>query len=244
MSPTAISFIVFACVFGGALAGMALRVVLPEHHRSAETKDLVKSAMALIGTLSALVLGLLVASAKGTFDTQKAELTSLSAGALMLDRVLDHYGPEAKATRGLLHEVVTDFAARIWHGGATPSKRSDTLFDGIENLEPKDDRQRDLKVEAIALAIELGRTRQLMLAQSYSSISTPLMAVVVFWLTINFLSLGLFAQRNAVVTAALFVCALSVAGAIFLILEMDRPYEGLIRISDAPLQNALTHMGQ
>ncbi len=244
MSPTVISLVVFACVFGGALAGMALRAVLPEHHRSAETKDLVKSAMALIGTLSALVLGLLVASAKGTYDTQKGELTSLSAGALMLDRVLAHYGPEAKDTRGLLHEVVADFEDRIWHAGATPSKRSDALFDSIEDLEPKDDRQRDLKAEASALALELGKTRQLMLAQTYSSISTPLMVVVVFWLTINFLSLGLFAQRNAVVAAALFVCALSVSGAIFLILEMDRPYEGLIRISDAPLRNALEHMGR
>ena len=72
----------------------------------------------------------------------------------------------------------------------------------------------------------------------------PFLVVLVFWLTILFISFGLFAPPNATVIATLFVCALSVSGAIFLILELDQPFEGLIRISSAPLRNALAHLGQ
>ena len=243
MSPIEISAIVFACVFGGALFGMELRGILPEPHRSGESKELVRSAMALVGTLSALVLGLLVASAKGSYDAQKDELTSMTSGVLLLDRVLGMYGPETKETRKLLREVVAGASDQIWHG-APPVKRSDALYESLHELSPKNDEQRALKSEASSLVIDLAKTRFLMLAQSGSSVATPLLIVVVFWLTINFVSFGIFAHRNATVATTLFVCALSVAGAIFLILEMDHPFEGLIRISDAPLTQALTEMGR
>src|SRR5215467_6439614 len=111
MSPIASSLLVFLCVFGGAILGITLRSVLPEHHLSGETKDVIKAAIALIGTMSALVLGLLVASAKGTYDTQKDELTSLSAKVGLLDRVLSHYGPEAGEARRLLKEAVVETLA-------------------------------------------------------------------------------------------------------------------------------------
>jgi hypothetical protein len=242
MSPIEISSIVFACVFGGALAGMALRGVLPEHHRTGESKELVRSAMALISTLSALVLGLLVASAKGSYDAQKDELTSLTSGVVLLDRVLAIYGPEAKDTREMLREVVAGAREQIWHG-TPPVKRADILFENINKLSPKNDEQQTLKAQASSLVIDLAKTRYLMLEQRGSSVSAPLLVVVVFWLTINFVSFGLFAQRNATVGIALFVCALSVAGAILLILELDQPFEGLIRISDAPLRQVLTQLG-
>jgi hypothetical protein len=244
MSPISISLIVFVCVFGGALCGLALRSALPEHHRSAESKELVKSAMALIGTISALVLGLLVASAKGSYDTQRDELSELSAKIAILDRVLAHYGPETKAARELLRGAVANAVDRLWRNGSSrPSTGAEVILDKIVGLSPKDDAQRELKGRASDLMMDIGKTRWMMFAQSGSSISAPLLVVVVFWLTVNFISFGLFANRNATVTAALFVCALSVAGAIFLILEMDRPFEGLIRISDAPLRDTLAHLG-
>ncbi len=241
MSSIAISAIVFACVFGGALAGMALRTILPEHHRSTETKEVVKAAMALIGTLSALVLGLLVGSAKASYDAQKSELTSLSAGVLLLDRALSIYGPEAKDARAELRAVVAAARDQIWHG-APPTKRANAVYVAIHRLSPKNAEQQALKDQASSLISDLARTRLLMLEQRGSSVSSPLLIVVVFWLTINFVSFGLFAHPNATVRTTLFVCALSVAGAIFLILEMDRPFEGMIRISDAPLSEALTQM--
>ena len=243
MSSIETSAIVFACVFGGSLAGMALRRVLPEHHRSGESKELVRAAMALIGTMSALVLGLLVGSAKSSYDAQKDELTSLSAGVLLVDRILSIYGPEAKDAREQLREVVAEARELIWHG-APPTKRADSVYAAIHRLSPKDAEQQALKDQASSLIADLAKTRLLMLAQRSSSVSTPLLAVVVFWLTINFVSFGLFAHPNATVITALFVCALSVAGAIFLILEMDRPFEGVIRISDAPLRQVLAQMGR
>jgi Protein of unknown function (DUF4239) len=241
MSEITISAIVFACVFGGALAGMRLRTILPEHHRNAESKDLVRAAVALIGTISALVLGLLVASAKSSFDAQTDELKSLSAQVVLLDRVLAAYGPEAKDTRDLVREVVAGARDEIWNGGSR-GKRADTLYTSLHKLSPKDADQQSLKAEALSLVLDLAKTRFLMVEQRDSSVSTPLLVVVVFWLSINFVSFGIFSDRNATVGTTLFVCALSVAGAIFLILEMDRPFEGLIRISDAPLRQALLQM--
>ena len=106
MSSMAISWIVFACVFGGALLGMWLRAALPEHHRSTESKDIVRLGMGLIGTLAALVLGLLIASAKSAYDTQRSEFTQLSANLILLDRVMAHYGPETQEARDLLRRSV------------------------------------------------------------------------------------------------------------------------------------------
>lgn len=244
MSPIAISFLVFLCVFGGALVGIALRSVLPEHHLSGETKDVVKGSIALIGTMSALVLGLLVGSAKGTYDTQKDELTSLSAKVTLLDRVLTHYGPEAAGARQKLREAVGATVVHLSEGvGGASASQSQAVFDAVLELSPKTDTQKALQSEAQGLLQSIGETRSLMMAQKGSSIAFTLLAVVVFWLAVNFVSFGLFAKPNVTATAALLLAAVSVAGAIFLILEMDRPYEGLIHISDTPLREALAQMG-
>jgi hypothetical protein len=243
MSPLAISLLVFLCVFGGALVGIALRRVLPEHHLSGETKDVVKASIALIGTMSALVLGLLVASAKGTYDTQKDELTSLSSKVTLLDRLLSHYGPEAAEARRLLREAVGATLAHLSEGvgGASPTQ-SQAVYDAVLELSPKTEVQKSLQSEAQNLMQAIGEIRSLMMAQKGSSIAFALLAVVVFWLTVNFVSFGLFAKPNVTATAALLLAAVSVAGAIFLILEMDRPYDGLIHISDTPLRAALAQM--
>ena len=106
MSDIAISMILFACVFAGALLGIYLRTALPEHHLSTESKDVVKLGMGLIATMAALVLSLLIASTKGSYDTQRSELRQLSANIMLLDRVLAHYGPETKDSRDLLRHAV------------------------------------------------------------------------------------------------------------------------------------------
>jgi len=90
MSPAIISLIVFACTFGGALLGMSLRTVLPQQHLSTESKDVVKLGMGVIGTMTALVLSLLIASAKSSYETQRSELTAMSAKIAFLDRILAH----------------------------------------------------------------------------------------------------------------------------------------------------------
>ena len=251
MSPLAVAAIVFGCVFGGALVGMVLRDRLPKDHLGPETKDLVKLGVGLIGTMSALVLGLLVASAKGSYDTQRGELIQMSAKVVILDRVLAHYGPEAKEARDLLRRYVVGTLARMWPAeGAGSAQLTPTLSDGetfyekVQALAPQNDAQRSLQAQALGLGMDLGQTRWLMFQQGDSSISMPLLVVVVFWLAIIFTSFGLFAHPNGLAISVLLISAASVSAAIFLILELDQPFEGLIRISSGPLRSALANLGR
>jgi hypothetical protein len=251
MSSVALSSVVFACVFGGAVSGILLRSALPQHHLSVDSRDGVKLGMGLVATMAALVLGLLVSSAKSSYDTQSAELTQMSANVIFLDRLLAHYGPETKEARNLLRGGVVDSLDRIWPQESrrtsemgAPSIGTEALLDKIQALSPKGDTQQSLKSQALTMAIGLGQTRWLMYEQGAGSVSEPMLVILVFWLTAIFISFGVTAPRNATVATALFVSALSVSGAIFLIMEMYTPFSGLIQISSAPLHFALAHLGQ
>jgi hypothetical protein len=251
MSPFTISLIVLACVFGGALVGMLLHPILPQHHLSSESKDIVKLGVGLVGTMAALVLGLLVAAAKGAYDAQTAELTQISANIATIDRILANYGPETKEIRDILHSAAARILDQMWSkdgASASPttpvSAAGETLYHKIQALSPKNDALRSLQGHALSVVMETGRTRWLMYAQASASVSMPLLVVLVLWLTVIFISFGLFAPFNATVVGSLFVSALSVSGAIFLILEMYTPYTGVIQISSAPLHAALAQLGQ
>jgi hypothetical protein len=251
MSSMTISGIVFTCVFGGALLGMFLRATLPERHLSPDSKNIVNLGMGLIATMAAVVLGLLIASAQGSYGTQLSELTQLSANIILLDRVLAHYGPETKEVRDLLRRAVVRVLAQRWPGdGSGPEQLEPTaagaeaLYDKIQALAPQNDAQRSLQTQAFSLAVNLAQTRWLMFEQKGSSIPMPFLVVLVFWLAIIFISFGLYAPPNATVIVTLLVCAFSLAGALFLILELDQPFEGWIQIPSAPLRNALAHLGQ
>ena len=219
---------------------MFVHSVLPGHHLSADSKDVVKLGIALIATMSALVLSLLIASAKSSYDTRSNQLLQVSADIILLDRMLAHYGPETKEARSGLHRSVTAAIERFW---PTDSSRSavidpkaspiEGLYDKIEELSPQSEAQRSLQIQALTLALDLARLRLLLFEQLGSSILVPFLAVLVFWLSIIFASFGLFAPRNGTVIAVLCVCALSVSGAIFLILELDRSFEGLLQVSGA-----------
>ncbi len=250
MSPLSTSLVVFAWVFGGALVGMGLRRILPEHHRSPETRDVVKLGMGLIATMSALLLGLLVASAKSSYDEQKTELTQMTSKLVLLDHALAMYGTETKETREMLRAATAHTIEQLWPTGnptaaalSPAATRGDRVYEGIQALSPKNDLQRSLQAQATSLAMDLGQTRWLMFEQRGRSVSTALLAVVVFWLAIIFASFGLFAPPNATVMVTLFACALSVSCAIFLILEMDQPFDGFLQISSAPLREALAQLG-
>ena len=250
MSSIAISSVAFACVLGGAVLGMLLRAALPQYHLSADSKDAVRLPMGLVATVTALVLGLLVASAKGSYDAQDSALMEMSAKVVLLDRVLAHYGPETKEARDLLRTFVARACDRMWTKGDTshsmlePSFAGEVIIDKIQELSPKDDAQRSLRAQALSIAMGIGQTRWLMFTQGTTSISMPLLIVLVFWLTALFISFGLFAPRNGTVVASLFISALSVSGAILLILELYSPYGGLIQISSDPLRAALAQLGQ
>jgi hypothetical protein len=246
VSSIAISLITFAIVFSGALLGMALRAVLPQNELSSDSRDVVKLGIGLVVTLAALVLGLLIASAKTSFDTQNVELTEMSSRVILLDRVLAHYGPEAKEARSELRSSVVQTLDTLSSkdGSRLEPPEGEALFDMIQELSPKDDAQRSIKAQALSTILALGQTRWLIAEQRVDSVSVPLLIVLIFWLSIIFTSFGLYAPRNVTVVVSLFVSALSVSGAIFVILEMYSPYAGLIHVSSAPLRAALTRLGQ
>ena len=253
MLPTEIALIVFACVFGGALLGMFLRVVTPEHHLSRDSQEVIKLGMGLIATMAALVLGLVIATAKSSYDTQDAAVKHSAAKVLLLDRVLANYGPETQETRDLLRRIVASRVDAIWPEDRSQPARSDgpeavptaLEFEArILQLAPQTDAQRWLQSQALQISSDLKETRWLVLGGRGSSVPLPFLVVVVFWLTIIFGSFGLFAPRNGTVVAVLFLCALSLAGSIFLILEMDQPFQGLMKISSAPLRYTLSQLGQ
>jgi hypothetical protein len=250
VSATAASFIAFACVLGGALLGMFLRASLPEHHLSADSKDFMKLGMGLIATMAALVLGLLIASAKGSYDIQRNELTQISTNIIVLDRLMANYGPETKEARDLLRRSVVRALHQMWPENRSraaqlePGAPSEALYDKIYRLSPQNEDQRLLKSQTLTISVSLRQTRWLEVEQrTGSSIPKVVLAVLIFWLAIIFVSFGLFAPPNPTVIATLLVCVLSVSGAIFLILELDRPFDGLIGIPSAPLRDALEHLG-
>ena len=251
MNPMTIGWIVLGCVFGGALIGMALSAMLPENHLNAESKDVVRLGTGLIATMSALVLALLIASAKSSYDAQRNEVTLISVNIVQLDRALAHYGPETKNIRNQLRPAVASMIDQMWpksHPSAAEVKpksaEGDSIYDAIQGLSPQNEAQRSLRAEAEKVGIDIAQARGLLSEQASSSIPMAFLVLLIFWVTIIFLSFGLFAPRNATVIATLFFCALSVAGAIYLVLELDRPFGGLIQISDAPMRNVAAHLGQ
>ena len=251
MSDNTIGLIVFVSIFGASLLGMLLRPALSQQHLSSDTKDSVKLGMGLVGTMAALILGLLVAAAKSAYDTEKSEVIQMAAKIAFLDRVLANYGPESADTRVLLRRMVDNAVSRMWpedrsqHAQLDPiGSGAEELHKAIQQLSARNDVQLALKSQAVGVASDLGQLRWLLFEQSGSSISMPLLAVVISWLAIIFLSWGLFAPSNSIAIAALLLAALSVSGAIFLILELDQPFGGLIQISSAPMRNALAHLGK
>ena len=251
MSDNAIGLIVLACIFGASLLGMLMRPALSQHHLSADTKDSVKLGMGLVGTMAALILGLLVAAAKNAYDTEKSEVTQMAAKLVFLDRVLANYGPESADSRALLRRMVEGSLSRMWpdershHSQLEPiGSGAEEVHKAIQKLAPRNDVQGSLKSQAMGVVTDLGQLRWLLFEQSGSSISMPLLIVVISWLAIIFFSWGLFAPSNSIAIAALLLAALSVSGAIFLILELDQPFDGLIHISSAPMRNALAHLGK
>lgn len=251
MTNTTIAVLAFACFFGAALLGMRLRTALPEHHLSADNKDAIRIGMGLVATMAALVLGLLISSTKGAYDTERAEVTQMASKIIYLDRLLSSYGPDAAVTRELLRQAAVGSIKRMWpaqqnaHGPvAAGATLTEALPQSIQQLPAQDDMQRSLKAQAVSIASDLGQMRWLLFEQRESSISMPLLIVVTAWLTIIFASTGLFARLNGTVTVALMLAALSVAGAIFLVLELDTPFDGLIQISSEPMLSALQHLGR
>jgi hypothetical protein len=243
-----IAAVIFACLFGAALAAMLIRQLLPSSHLDDQSKDAIKVGMGLIATMSALVLGLLIASAKTSYDTQGSEIRQIAANIGQLDGVLADYGEETREIRDLFRRNLQHLTDEVWQrGGARSvilgSAKTEAEIWAVHlkilQLTPRDEIHQALRTLAIQIATDLTRGRWHLVAEEGSAIPVPFLVILVFWLTVLFASFGLFAPWNTTVLATLFVGAVSVAAALFLILEMDRPFEGVLQISSGPIQKAI-----
>ena len=253
MSAFGIASNVFVCCFGAALIGLVLHRFVHERHLDDDSKDTVKLVMGLLATMSALVLGLLIATAKSSYDAQQTAVQQLAADNIQLDQRLGRFGPETTEIRTRLRDDVSRVHALIWSPeGASPAVLDPMLsahefgaiLAGIQDLVPKTDAQHNDQVKALEIGSAIERTRLLMFVATTSKIPLPFLVVLVWWLAALFLGFGLFARLNVTVTVSLLIGALSIAAAIFLILELNSPFSDLLRISDAPVQYALSRLGQ
>jgi len=240
MSPLALSCVIFLLVLGGIFIGTAFRRALPQNHLSKETQDVVRLGAGLTATIAALVLGLLIGGAKGSFDTRSSQVKQLTANIILLDNLLAQYGPEATPLRKGLRSD----ADRLWHEKITTepfttSSEAEKLYLAILTLSPQNETQRSLQARAVQVANDLAQTRLLLFVETDNQIPIPFLAILVFWLFIIFLSFSLFSDLNTTALAFLCVFGLSASFAIYLILELNDPFNGLMKISDIPLRNAL-----
>ncbi len=225
-----------------------MQKMLPERHLSSDSKEVVKLSMGVVATLAALVLGLLVASAKSTYDARESEINQITAYVILLDNLLAKYGEEAKAARASLREAIPPVVDQIWREGqsaplhATPFKAAaegEAFHQRVQKLQGSSDIQRALQSRIIQVTNDLMQSRFLLFSHLGSSIPVPFLAVLLLWMIILFAGFSLMAPANATTLASLVICALSVSGAIFLILELDQPFSGLMVIRSEPLRNAL-----
>jgi hypothetical protein len=248
MSSLEIGLIILFTIFSGAVLGMLIGAFLPEHHLSGETKSAISVSMAVVGTLTALVLGLLISNASSSFSTRNSEVTRISADMVRMDRLLRRYGPEADGARKALQRYLAMKFDDLFPETTERKPNLDNpatveMLEHVQDmmlaLKPSDDRQHWLITQALQLAAEASETRWLLFEQNATSLPVPFLIVVVFWLTILLASFGLFAPRNATVTVALLLCSLAASGGIAMILEMNDPFGGIVRISSVPMRHAV-----
>lgn len=253
MGPTATGAIVFAFTLAGMLLGMWLRNHLPRRHLDNDTQSSVKEVNGLIATMTALVLGLVTASAQDSFTKVGAAVEHTAADIVALDRLLARYGPETVDIRKTLQRVVEQRINAVWvaEPGTTlaeidsdPAQEFERIGTMISNLEAQPGNQQWLKSRALEATELLLAARWGIFAGRESAIPNAFLVIITFWLAAAFAGYTLFAPRNGTMTGILVVSAFSVACAIFLILELGNPFDGRIVVSGDPMRFALAHLGQ
>jgi hypothetical protein len=252
MAPIAEALFVLVCVFGSGYLGLSLRSRLPQQHLQEESLGMVRLCTGVIATLTALVLGLLIASAKGNYDRVNDGVTSAAADIILLDRTLAQYGAQTHEVRSLLRSTVAASLETVFSAHSPGLTDGDTrqgearvehLQAGLQGLTPESEAQRALKARALELTNGVAQTRLLTLTQAQVSMPPVFLVVLVVWLSIMFAGFGLVTAKNRTVIVALFLCSLSLAGAVLMIEELNRPLDGLMRVSGAPMRYALEHLG-
>jgi len=248
-----IAVISAACISSGTLLGLALNKLVPGHHLNADSKDAVKVGAGMISMMAALVLGLLVSSAKSNFDSANAAITQGGAKVILMDRLLSNYGPEAKEVREELRRGVAAAIEMLWPEESSTdlslnaferATAMEKLLEKLRGLRPHTEAQRALQAQAQALGNEILLSRWVQIEQAQIPLPLPFLVILLFWLTLLYTSFGLLAPRNATVITSMFLGALALATAMFLIVEMNHPMAGALKVSSGPMRKALEHLGR
>jgi hypothetical protein len=250
MNAIAIGMSVTGCVFGAALAGVLLHPRLPQPHLTRETQDVVKLGIGMLSVLSSLVLGLLIATAKASSDSTDRDVRSYAADIIVLAETLRDYGADAMAPRDLLRQFTNQTLHDIWPADDAPPALADRstgetlehVRESIRALHPVDSGQSWLQDQALSLVTTLLRQRWQLIEHQGPNVRPVVLAILVSWIAVIFASFGLNAPRNATVLTAFLLCAMAIGASVFLIIEMDSPFQGVLRIPRAPMANALAQM--
>ena len=241
--------IAFVAIFSGALIGIFAARALPEHHLSNESRNAVTVSAAIVGTLSALVIGLMISTASSSFSTRSREVTKIAVNLVLINRMMQRYGPEAGDVRAKVRTYATAKMQELFPPAGELSEPTEatirmmeTTQDSILSLVPTDERQRWLRSQALTLSDGLLEARWMLAEEADSHIPTSFLILLIFWLTLVFASFGLFAPPNTSVIVVLCLCSIAVSGGITMILELDSASSGLVRISAEPMRNALAEI--
>jgi hypothetical protein len=251
MNSIVVGSLAFTCIFASALLGMAIRRALPEDHLGTDGKEVVRLSTALISTMAAMVLGMLISSAKTSYDARKNDVAEMSSEIVSIDRLLAKYGPETAEIRAEFRKTVEFGIYRVWpkeaslHAELKPGSGGEALADKLEQLTPANERQASIKTQIMSLSVKERDTQWLLfLKSSQTAIPLILLVVLVSWIAAIFASFGLYAPFNATVIVALVISAIAVSSAIFIMLEMYTPFSGVLRISPEPVFEALQQLGR
>lgn len=254
MSAIQLSIIGFSVVFGGAVCGMFLFCKLvPEAHLAGSTRDMIKHVMGLIGTLTVLVLGLSIATAKGMYDRHDLAIKDVAVKVLMLDHLLGRYGPETSQIREMLKQTLRLRRDVIWSENKNnltsfSQPHANELDASIERalleLKPASGLQKFVLVRILSSADEVQQIRWMVLGNVSSSVPKPFFVIIVIWLCCLFTSFGLIVPRNTTMLTILFFCSIVVASSLFLIAELDDPYNGWIRLPSKSFDFALSQISK
>ena len=252
MRPLADALVVLICVFASGLLGMSLRGLLPERHLAEDSMGMVRLCTGVLATLTALVLGLLVASAKANYDRVSDDVVKGAVSILLLDRTLAQYGEQTHEARTELRAAVSSMVDRVFGArnrgtvtidSAEGLARSQRLEAELRNLTPQNDVQRSLQARALDISNDIAQTRLLVINQAQGSLPGVFLLVLVLWLVIMFAGFGLVTAKNPTAIVTLALCALSLAGAVLMTEELNEPLTGLMQVSGAPMRYALAHLG-
>jgi hypothetical protein len=246
VSAVAIAAIALGLILASIIGGVLLRRALPEEHLTGDSKEVIRLATALIGTMAAVVLALLFAATRGSFENTNAHVSRLTAGIIELDHLLKDYGAESTVLRRALRADVEYLLSTIWHdeGNAPasplrPVEPQQTVLYMLRQLTPINPVQSSLQTRALQVTTDLEQVRLILFAQPPDSISKPFMMALVLWLMFIFSSFSMSSKANPTLVVVLFVCAFSAASAVYLILELGQPFDGVMQIPNEPLRQAL-----